>query len=58
MQPGTPPSEGEVVGTTVYCGSVLALHEPVCHTHQQATVPFVVQVSTLECTEFGDIMKS
>jgi hypothetical protein len=58
MQLGTPPSEGEVVGTTAYCGSELALHEPVCHTRQQATVPFVVRVNTSECTEFGDIIKS
>jgi hypothetical protein len=57
MQLGTPPSEGEVVGTGVYCSSVLAFHEPVCHTHQRATVPFVLQVNTLECIEFRDLMK-
>jgi hypothetical protein len=37
---------------------VLAVHEPVCHTRQQATVLFVVQLNTLECTEFRDIIKS
>jgi hypothetical protein len=35
-----------------------ALHEPVCHKRQQATVLFVVRVNNLECTEFGDIIKS
>jgi hypothetical protein len=50
MQLGTPPSEGEAVGTTVAARWLFM--------YQSADSTFVLRVNTLDCTEFGDLKKS